>query len=80
MQAFLGAFVGIFHIEIGVSLWCFHQIPLILHAKIQKNIRKLFIMEKKELSLHLNNKIIGDIEYEKDEFCCCSTFCVVGFW
>ena len=71
--------IGNFHIKIGVSPCRFPQIPLNLHAKIQKNIRKLLILEKKDVSLHLNNKIIGDIEYEKDEFCCCSALCVVGF-
>ena len=56
--------IGIFQPKIGVSLCPFHQIPLNLHAKIQKNIRKSSIMEKKELSLQLNNKNIGDFEYE----------------
>ena len=37
-------------------------------------------MEKKELSLQLNNKNIGDFEYEKDEIFGCSTFYAVGFW
>ena len=36
-------------------------------------------MEKKELSLQLNNKNIGDFEYEKDEIFGCSTFYAVGF-
>ena len=56
--------LGIFHPQIGDFLALFRQIPLNLHAKIQKNIRKLSIMEKKELSLQLNNKNIGDFEYE----------------
>ncbi len=36
-------------------------------------------MEKKELSLQLNNKNIGDFEYEKDEIFGCSTFYAVDF-
>jgi len=43
--------IGNFRPEIGDFLSPFRQIPLNLHAKIQKNIRKLSIMEKKELSL-----------------------------
>ena len=37
--------------KIGISPWHFHKLPLNLHAKIQKNIRKNSIMEKKDVSL-----------------------------
>ena len=60
--------VGISHAKIGIFLLHFHQIPLNLHAKIQKIIRKNSILEKKELSLHLNNKNIGDLEMKKMKF------------
>ena len=43
--------IGIFHRKIGISPWHFHKLPLNLHAKIQKNIRKNSIMEKKDVSL-----------------------------
>ena len=36
-------------------------------------------MEKKELSLQLNNKNIGDFEYEKDEILGGSTVYAVAF-
>ena len=36
-------------------------------------------MEKKELSLQLNNKNIGDFEYEKDEIFGSSPFYAAGF-
>ena len=52
--------LGIFHPKIGDFLALFRQIPLNLHAKIQKNIRKLSIMEKKYVSLQLNNINIGE--------------------
>ncbi len=71
--------LGIFRIKLGVSPWLFHQIRLILHAKIQKNIRKNSILEKKALSLHLNYKIIGEFEYEKDEIYCCGTLYAARF-
>lgn len=60
--------LGIFHPQIGDFLALFRQIPLNLHAKIQKNIRKLSIMEKKELSLQLNNINIGDFKMKKTNF------------
>jgi hypothetical protein len=46
--------IGNFRPEIGDFLSPFGQIPLNLHAKLQKNIRKDSMLEKKELSLHLN--------------------------
>ena len=54
------SYIGIFHPKIGDFLTLFGQIPLILHAKIQKNIRNLSLLEKKYVSLHLNNINIGE--------------------
>ena len=53
--------LGIFHPKIGDFLALFRQIPLNLHAKLQKNIRKPSILEKKDVSLHLNNINIGEL-------------------
>jgi hypothetical protein len=53
--------IGNFRPEIGDFLSPFGQIPLNLHAKLQKNIRKPSILEKKDVSLHLNNINIGEL-------------------